>query len=384
VTNSPSNIDIGEQSCAEQPSLNLEDFAYQLPPDLIAQNPIAERDQSRLLCYSRNTQEITHYNFFYDLGSILQPGDILIVNNSRVLPVKLIGKRENGSQVELLLIRQDLSSPDLWQAMVFPIKKIRGNEIIRVDGKNTVHEILIEKIVVAQDGQRRLLVRLLSGRADIYNLLQDAGLTPLPPYIVNRRKADTGQCSSSINQSQIDLERYQTIFAKDNGSIAAPTAGLHFSSALLAFLKQKGVTLCEITLHVGPGTFKPISNSIKEHVIEAESFSISASVAQTLNQAKKNKQRIIAVGTTTCRALESAIVDGKLIPQHNAQTSLFIKPGFKFRLVDGLVTNFHLSKSSLLLLVAAIIGKDELMKTYAVAIEQRYRFYSYGDAMIII
>ncbi len=229
-----------------------------------------------------------------------------------------------------------------------------------------------------------------------FAILQEAGAAPLPPYIVNARQAGVEEKESSKGElgenatnryetkfpKNKDLERYQTIFASEPGAVAAPTAGLHFSPDLLAAFKAKGISIYEITLHVGPGTFKPITGDIEEHSVEAEWFSISGQVCDAINNAKQAGQRVIAVGTTTCRALESACVNGKLLPQES-YTSLFIKPGYEFKLIDGLVTNFHLSKSSLLLLVAALVGKEELMKTYQEAIEERYRFYSYGDAMLI-
>jgi S-adenosylmethionine:tRNA ribosyltransferase-isomerase len=355
--------------------LNLEDFAYELPSELVAQNPVAERDQSRLLYYDRQRKNLVHYNF-YDINSILKPGDVLIVNNTRVLPVRLIGKRAGGGVVELLLIRQESGCSNLWQAMAAPIKKLKPGDVICVEGKNAVHKILVENIIAAADGQRRLVVRLPGGndKAGLFNFLQDVGLAPLPPYILR----------SSIDQAQADLERYQTIFAREDGAVAAPTAGLHFSSPLLALLKKNGVMVCEITLHVGPGTFKPITTNIEEHVLEPEWFAISRSVAETITTAKNYKRRVIAVGTTTCRALESATIGGELKATEGSYTSLFIKPGYQFKTIDGLVTNFHLSQSSLLLLVAALMSKEELHRAYKTAIEHKYRFYSYGDAMIIL
>jgi S-adenosylmethionine:tRNA ribosyltransferase-isomerase len=249
----------------------------------------------------------------------------------------------------------------------------------------------VKEIFVAADGQKRLLIDLADekNQDQTFAILQDAGNAPLPPYIVNARHTNFeheeqfGQNYDLQFPKNKDLERYQTIFARESGAVAAPTAGLHFSPDLMAALKAKGIVTYEITLHVGPGTFKPITTSIAEHTVEAEWFNISAEVCNGINEGKKNGQRIVAVGTTTCRALESAYTNGKLLPQ-KGHTSLFIKPGYQFKLIDGLITNFHLSKSSLLLLVAAFVGREQLMNMYKEAIEKRYRFYSYGDAMLIL
>jgi len=370
--------------------LNLDDFAYHLPPELIARHPAEKRDQSRLLYYNRQNKSISHKQFS-DIGSLLKAGDILVVNNTKVIPAKLIGHRQSGGSVELLLIKQETSEPGLWQAMATPIRKLKIGETITIKGKQNTHNIIIKDIITVADGQKRLLVKLGSpDKGDqTFTILQDAGAAPLPPYIVNARQANdpVKEISSFMDESSVDkaedLERYQTVFAKEPGAVAAPTAGLHFSPSLMEELAANGITICEITLHVGPGTFKPITTSIEEHAVEAEWFTISQEICDKINAGKKAGQRIVAVGTTTCRALESAYIDEQLKPIESF-TSLFIKPGYKFKLIDGLLTNFHLSKSSLLLLVAAFMGKDELMKTYQSAIEERYRFYSYGDAMLVL
>lgn len=364
--------------------LNLEDFAYQLPAQLIAQHPSSVRDQSRLLYYNQLEKSVSHL-VFHEICSILKAGDVLVVNNTQVIPARVTGKKTSGGIVELLLIRQEPDRPELWQAMATPLKKLQEGELIQISGRETVHNIVIEKIFTNTDGQKRLLIRL-GDRKDkdrIFTILSDAGTAPLPPYIVKARQSDS---QSDIFPSDInkDLERYQTVFAKHPGAVAAPTAGLHFSPSLLVLLQEKGVQICEITLHVGPGTFKPITTSIKEHVLEPEWYAITKSAAQMINTAKQEGRRIIAVGTTTCRALESSCQNGELMATESAHTSLFIAPGYQFRLVKGLLTNFHLSKSSLLLLVAALMSTEELMRAYQIAIDQQYRFYSYGDAMIIL
>ncbi len=385
--------DLAQSNEIVSAELNLEDFAYQLPPELIARHPAEERDNSRLLYYNKQNKSVNHMQFS-DIGTVLKAGDILVVNNTKVIPAKLIGHRQSGGGVELLLIKQEPGEPGLWQAMAMPMRKLKAGDVITIQGKENRHNIFVKDIVIAADGQKRVLIKL--GSADkgdqTFTILQDAGAAPLPPYIVNARQIDSGaeKIDSKDNQAVFDkdediedLERYQTVFAKKPGAVAAPTAGLHFSPALLAALEKQGITICEITLHVGPGTFKPITTSIEEHVVEAEWFSIPEKVCQAINAGKKAGQRIIAVGTTSCRALESAYINGGLVAKES-YTPLFIKPGYTFKVIDGLVTNFHLSKSSLLLLVAAFMGKDELLKTYRCAIEERYRFYSYGDAMLIL
>lgn len=362
----------------------LEDFAYELPPELIAQDPAIERDKSRLLGYDRQTQKIAHH-FFCDIVSILKSTDVLVVNNTQVIPVRLIGRKASGSAVELLLIKQEAGHAGVWQAMAMPLKKLKREEIIYIAGSTNKHSLTIKDIFTAADGQRRLLVKIGDSGNDEqgFAMLQDVGKPPLPPYIEQARSSQES-FSDPIAREKNDLERYQTVFAKHPGAIAAPTAGMHFSLSLLNQLKAKGALICEITLHVGPGTFKPITTSIEKHVIEPEWYSISKLTAQNINTAKKNKQRVIAVGTTTCRALESAALSGEVQATESSSTSLFIKPGYEFKFIDGLITNFHLSKSSLLLLVAALMGKEELHRVYQIAIKHKYRFYSYGDAMLIL
>jgi len=373
---------------ADNNQLDLEDFAYHLPAELIAQNPAAKRDESRLFYYNRLEKNTRHLKFS-DLSTILKVGDILVVNNTRVIPAQLIGHKESGGQVELLLIKREAGQVGLWQAMAKPIKKLKAGDIITISGKQSNYNISVQEIFISADGQKRLLINLANDKNEdqTFAILQDAGNAPLPPYIVHARHGqheEQGQQKyNSLYPRSTDLERYQTIFAKEPGAVAAPTAGLHFSPDLIAALKTNGIITHEITLHVGPGTFKPITTAIQDHTVEAEWFSISAEVCDAINRGKQAGKRIIAVGTTTCRALESAYLNEQLMPQ-DGYTSLFIKPGYQFKLIDGLITNFHLSKSSLLLLVAAFVGREQLLKMYKEAIEQRYRFYSYGDAMLIL
>ncbi len=369
--------------------MNLEDFAYQLPPELIAKNPTEKRDQSRLLYYNRQTKNICHLKFA-DISTVLKSDDLLVVNNTRVIPARLVGQRKSGGLVDILLLKKEPDCIGVWQAMAMPLKKLKIGDILTVRGKENDYALTIENIFIAADGQRRLLIKInddANNEDQTFNLLQEMGCAPLPPYIVNARQTSLPKESQSAYDSTFpkneDLERYQTIFAKTSGAVAAPTAGLHFSPQLILDLQNKGIEIQEITLHVGPGTFKPITTAIEDHIVEEEWFSISSPVSEAINKAKNEGRRVIAVGTTTCRALESVYINGRLIPQEG-HTSLFIKPGYNFKLIDGLITNFHLSKSSLLLLVAAFMGREELLKTYQEAIALRYRFYSYGDAMLIL
>lgn len=385
---------VSNNSEAKDDQLKLDDFAYDLPPELIAKVPADKRDSSRLLYYQRSDKKINHLQFS-NIIDILKPDDVLVVNNTRVIPARLIAYKESGAKIELLLIKREAGSAGLWEAMAMPLKKIKEGDILSIQSPNAKHAIKVEKIINSADGQKRLSIDFADndGKDRTFTILQDVGAAPLPPYIVSARqqeksakdqnkKFDTSGHKLDANKDP-DLERYQTVYAKESGAVAAPTAGLHFTPELLAQLKAKGINVLEITLHVGPGTFKPITTEIKDHTVEAEWFSISPEICQAINKAKKNSQRIIAVGTTTCRALESAYLDGQLVPKED-YTSLYVKPGYQFKLIDGLVTNFHLSKSSLLLLVSAFIGREELMSVYQEAIKQRYRFYSYGDAMLII
>ena len=277
----------------------LSDFAYQLPLELIAQDPALKRDSSRLLYYDRKVQTIAHH-IFHDIVSILKPSDVLVVNNTQVIPVRLIGRKASGSNVEIFLTKKEVGQHGLWQAMANPLKKLTRGDIINVKGKTKDHNIVVEDIFVAADGQKRLLVSLDDSGNDkqTFAILQDAGHTPLPPYIVQARQA-ASQSLDCLARENNDLERYQTVFAKHPGAIAAPTAGLHFSSSLLGQIKNKGILISEITLHVGPGTFKPITTSIEEHVVEPEWFAISETSAATINAAKMEGRRIIAVGTTS-------------------------------------------------------------------------------------
>jgi S-adenosylmethionine:tRNA ribosyltransferase-isomerase len=361
--------------------LRLEDFEYDLPSELIAQEPVAVRDQARLMVVDRAEATYAH-TCFQDIVKLLSAGDVLVVNDTRVIPARLFAQRASGGTVKLLLLRAMAGQPNLWEALVTPIKRLRAGEVLEVNqnGSTGSHPIHIENIITAVDGHKRLILDL--GLPDkIFSLLAEIGGAPLPPYI--RRDREQEQDIVRLSRTK-DLERYQTVFACAPGAVAAPTAGLHFSNELISQLTNKGVHFCKVTLHVGPGTFKPISTSIENHVVEQEVYSISDETVRVISRAKTENRRIIAVGTTTLRAVETAGVSGTITPVQNATTSLYVRPGYKFKIVDALVTNFHLSKSSLLVLVAAFAGRDLIMHAYEEAIKERYRFFSYGDAMIIV
>jgi len=360
----------------EVETFDLNDLSYDLPDELIAQEPSPVRHESRLLCLDRNTGATQHRQFS-EIKDLLKSGDVLVVNDTRVVPSRLYAKRESGGIIRLLLIRPQAEQVNLWEAMVTPIKRLRvGETLTVVCDSNSEHTITIADIVLDQDGFKRLVVDL-GKREDVFKILSTIGYAPLPPYIVREKPKDDD------DQRLHDLDRYQTVFAKSPGAVAAPTAGLHFSSELLEELKQRGVIVKTITLHVGPGTFKPIAEDIETHSIEAESFSISKDTADAVNQAKAEGRRVVAVGTTSLRALETAGKSGTLAVVDQANTSLYVKPGFEFHIVDAMVTNFHLSRSSLLVLVATFAGKDSILNAYKEAVEKRYRFFSYGDAMFI-
>ena len=367
-----------EQSIADTTSrLTLDDFTYDLPPELIAQEPALERTSSRLMVLDRCERKIEHRHFC-DLAHYLQKGDVLVVNDTRVIPARLIARRAAGGVVEILLIKPEARQPGVWQAMASPLRKLKNGERLSVQTADSQEEFIsVAGFCQAPDGQRRGFIDL-GVSAEVHTLLSKIGQAPLPPYILRER------AGSKDKSSVRDLERYQTVYASQPGAVAAPTAGLHFTSELLDRLKEKGVHICHITLHVGPGTFKPITSALSEHTVESEAFQIPDDTAKTVNECRQRGGRVVAVGTTSCRTLETAGSSGFLAGVSAASSSLYIKPGHNFAMVDTLITNFHLSRSSLLVLVSAFAGHDFIMSAYHEAILQRYRFYSYGDAMLII
>lgn len=336
-------------------------YYYDLPQELIAQTPIEPRDHSRLLCYNRKTGEIKHKHF-YDIIDFLNPGDVLVVNNTKVLPARLFGFKETGAKIEILLQKRiDLKN---WEVIARPQKRLKvGTEIIF--NKN------IKCIVTEMGDYGSCKVKFdYDGSKTFEEHLMEIGTMPLPPYIKTKLK----------NQN-----RYQTVYAKIEGSSAAPTAGLHFTPELLEKIKAKGVEYLEVLLHVGLGTFRPVTeDNIKDHEMHSEYFELSPTVAEKINKAKEEGRRIIAVGTTSIRVLESAVDEnGKLQPQKR-ETKIFIYPPYKFKIVDALITNFHLPESTLIMLISAFIGDiDKTLNLYKLAVNEKYRFFSFGDAMFL-
>jgi S-adenosylmethionine:tRNA ribosyltransferase-isomerase len=342
--------------------MRIEEFDYALPPSLIAQYPSPHRGETRLMVLHRNQGTIEHREF-PNILNYLHPGDLLVLNNTRVLPARLIGKKETGGRCELLLLPSWNGRQGDWEVLVRGSGKIKGKTRIQFnDG-------IEGKLEVGKHGKGEIV---FSGQTEIADILQRIGHIPLPPYI--KREDEL-----------LDRDRYQTIFAERDGSIAAPTAGLHFTRPLFQSLRDQGVKIAMITLHIGIGTFAPVKvNQVEDHTMEAEWIEMSEETAREIEEAKKRGAKVIAVGTTTTRALESfSDREGKL-KSGGEMTSLFIRPPYRFRVVDGLVTNFHLPKSTLIMLVSAFAGKDFIGKAYREAIEKGYRFYSYGDAMLIL
>ncbi len=339
--------------------MKLSEFDYKLPEELIAKNPTEKRDASRLMVLHRDDGRIEHRRFS-DMVEYLKPSDILVVNNTKVIPARLIGhKKGTGGEVEILLLRHE--SDKLWNCLVRPGRRLMPGA--QVEFKNGLMEA---EIVEYRSGGQRLVK--FSHQGDFYQILDKVGQVPLPPYIDRQPQ-------------EADRNRYQTIYAKEEGAVAAPTAGLHFTPELISSIKSKGIEVLEILLHVGWGTFKGVeAEDIRKHKMDAEYYNISQQVADKLKNSKIGNRRIIAVGTTTSRALESFGQSGKL----SDWTEIFIYPPYEFKMVDALVTNFHLPKSTLIMLISALAGRENVMRAYQEAIREKYRFYSYGDAMMII
>jgi S-adenosylmethionine:tRNA ribosyltransferase-isomerase len=345
----------------------VRDFDFHLPAELIAQNPARDRGVSRLLRLDRASGALAD-STIHDLPNLLVAGDVLVVNNSRVYPARLIGRRvPTGGAVECLLLRR--LQGDLWQALVHPGQKLKPGARMAFHGAHGLQAEILER----RFSGRRLIRLWTEDGSDVDEAIDAVGHIPLPPYIKRPDRAE-------------DRDRYQTVFARSRGSIAAPTAGLHFTRELLAACTARGVQIAEITLHVGYGTFQPVRvERVEEHRVEPEWFEISPETALAIGGAQDEGRRIIAVGTTTTRTLEAVGGQhgGRVVPGAD-WTDLFIYPGFTFRVVSGMLTNFHLPQSSLLMLVAAFAGRERVLAAYRHAIEQRYRFYSYGDAMLIL
>jgi S-adenosylmethionine:tRNA ribosyltransferase-isomerase len=353
----------------------LDECDYELPADLIAQRPAPARDRARLLVVDRARQTITHAQV-RDLPTLLTPQDVLVVNDTKVFPARLLGRRrDTGGKVEILLVRQERAR--CWQALVKPSHRLAVGAEVCFDGSDW--------IAVIGEGDSTGLRRVeLRGPGRMHSWLAQHGHVPLPPYIRRSAGKDGSDPSKPVEESH-DRRRYQTVYAKHLGSVAAPTAGLHLSRPLLRRLREQGIEVHAVTLHVGPGTFRPVrSATVEGHTMEAERYWISPAVAAALNAAKMAGKRLVAVGTTSTRTLESAADASGHLRQLEGDTGLFIYPGYRFKVVDALLTNFHLPRSTPLLLVMALAGRDTVLTAYRDAIAQRYRFYSYGDAMLIL
>lgn len=339
--------------------LNTKSYFYDLPEELIAQYPAEPRDSSRLLVYHKDDGNIEH-KIFKDIIDYLHAGDILVVNNTRVLPARLFGKKDTGAKIEILLLKRlDLNT---WETLAKPGKRLKNGSIITFSDK------LSGEIIEDTDFGGKIIRFKFDGVFE--DIINNLGVMPLPPYIHNQYK---------------DKERYQTVYNKITGSSAAPTAGLHFTQELLAKIREKGVTIVEVLLHVGLGTFRPVNeDNILSHKMHSEYIEVTEENAKILNEAKREHRRIIAVGTTSVRVLESATDDNGVIHACQRETDIFIYPGYKFKMVDGLVTNFHLPESTLIMLVSAFIGYDETMAMYNTAVKEKYRFFSFGDATLLI
>ena len=342
-------------------NMKKSDFFYELPEELIAQTPVEPRNISRLMKIDRQTGEIIH-SHFYNLCNFLKKGDLLVMNDSRVLPARLYGeKKDNGTFIEFLLLEQ--KGDKVWEIICRPGKKAKAGTRFVFGGGRLEAEV----IEVKDDGNR--IVRF-ECKGNFFTALEDVGQMPLPPYITAKLE---------------DKERYQTVYSKELGSAAAPTAGLHFTEEMLEDLRNRGVNTAFVTLHVGLGTFRPVKeDKVLEHKMHSEHYYLPKETADLINQTRANGGRVIAVGTTTCRTLESVATFYDEIAEHDGYTDIFIYPGYKFKAIDGLITNFHLPESTLIMLVSAFLGYDKTMNAYKTAVEDKYRFFSFGDAMLIL
>lgn len=340
--------------------MKTSDFHYELPEELIAQTPVEPRDHSRLLVFDRETGSVAHRHF-YDLPEYLRAGDALVVNETKVLPARLYGRREGGGACEVLLLKQ--LAPKRWETLVRPGKKLRpGARVAFGDGR------LVGDVLEDTSAGGRVVQFSCEGAFEA--VLDELGEMPLPPY---------------IHEKLQDKNRYQTVYAKEEGSAAAPTAGLHFTPELLSRVEAMGVQVIPVLLHVGLGTFRPVKvENIEDHTMHSEFFQITEDAAARINRVRMEGGRIFAVGTTSVRALESAAVEDGIVCATSGWTDIFIHPGYHYKMVDALITNFHLPDSTLLMLVSALMGREKALEVYRLAVEQRYRFFSFGDAMLIL
>ena len=340
--------------------MDVKDFYYELPQELIAQDPLEDRSSSRLMVLDKKTGAVEHH-IFKDITSYLNPGDCLVLNNTKVIPARLYGVKEGTlANIEILLLKR--KENDIWETLVKPGKKCRpGTKLIFGDG------LLRGEILEVMEDGNRLIQFHYEGIFE--EILDRFGQMPLPPYITHKL---------------LDKNRYQTVYAKHDGSAAAPTAGLHFTPELLASLREKGIEVAEVTLHVGLGTFRPVKErDVLKHHMHAEYYSIDQSAADRINRAKAAGHRVVAVGTTSTRTLESAADANGYLRQSSGWTDIFIYPGYQFKVIDALITNFHLPESTLVMLVSALAGREHVLAAYETAVQERYRFFSFGDAMLI-
>lgn len=344
----------------------LSDFDYELPEELIAQMPTDKRENSRMLVLNRDSHTLEHKHF-YDIVDLIEPDSLLVLNDTKVLPARLRGHKETGANIEIFLLKQTVE--DCWDVLIKPSKRVKPGTIVKVSDELSVE--VLERL--EDDGEWS--VRLLF-EGDVLDVLHRNGNIPLPPYIERKMQSD--------DLKKLDFERYQTVYARDEGSVAAPTAGLHFTQDILKKLADKGVEIKYVTLNVGLGTFRPVKcENVLEHKMHSEAFEISEDTACAVNNAKRDGRKIIAVGTTTVRTLETAYQQFGEVKACRSASELFIYPPYEFKVVDNLITNFHLPKSTLLMLVSALAGKEFIFEAYREAIAQKYRFYSYGDCMYI-
>lgn len=344
----------------------LSEFDYTLPEELIAQTPAEKREVSRMMHLGVNNKSIEHLHFF-DIVNLLDESHILILNNTKVIPARLYGFKDTGAKIEVFLLKEKGNKE--WEVLIKPSKRVKEGTIVRISD-----ELSVEVISSLPDDGKWLVKMIYEG--DILDILHRVGNIPLPPYIERKMSSD--------ELKKLDFERYQTVYAKDEGSVAAPTAGLHFTQDILKKLADKGVEIGYVTLNVGIGTFRPVKcENVLDHKMDSETFEITQETADLINRAKKEGKKLVAVGTTTVRTLETAYKQFGEIKACKSASELFIYPPYEFKVVDKLITNFHLPKSTLLMLVSALAGKDFIFKAYEEAIKNKYRFYSYGDCMFI-
>lgn len=340
--------------------MTVEDFNYDLPEELIAQTPLKQRDASRLLVLDKKTGEVDHKHF-YNIIDYLEEGDTLVLNDTKVLPARLIGEKTDTKAIIEILLLKNIEN-DIWECLVKPARRVKEGTIVSFgDGK------LKAKCIKVEDEGIRHFELIYNGI--LLEVLEELGTMPLPPY---------------IHEKLEDQTRYQTVYAKEVGSAAAPTAGLHFTNELLKEIEAKGINIAYITLHVGLGTFRPVSvENVEDHEMHSEYYQMTKEVAKLLNKTKENNHRIIAVGTTSTRTLETIMTKYNEFRECSGWTNIFIFPGYEFKGIDALITNFHLPKSTLVMLVSALAGKDNILNAYKIAVEEKYRFFSFGDAMLI-